>query len=391
MSSSVTSASVATRWIFSPAYDLSLIFAPAPGSILLACLLVYSPALLPLAFWGWAILIDGTHLWATFSRTYCDTEYFRNHRPLLLGSLGFIIVPPLIFGLAQATHTPDIVDGVLLFAQTWSYYHILRQHYGFVSLYDRRAGRSPREHNRNRLALYLGLGLPYLCFIFTHPLNRRIAREAGVEIFTDPWIFALFFQACVFVSSLLILNYLIRLVRDLRASLAEGPTRAPVGDVFLLVCVLAYSLIFYLFSYFEPLLPGAITAGEQFMLVTIMISLFHGIQYHGIVWKFNQREYGAGLTDDRSGPLKIKHGPAVFFNRTIARYTLFALIFSGMYAWFNWQTGEYPSLSGISSGGEFTPLALGLYWGFSFHHFYLDQKIWRFSRSPELRNIRRTD
>src|SRR5215210_8687688 len=99
------------------------------GSVLssYALFALYVGGVLPLVpmVAAWAILIDAPHVFGTFSRTYFDRTERRARRRLLLGSLLFFIIGPLMV-LAGA--------GFVFFflAALWAYYHLVKQHYGFM-------------------------------------------------------------------------------------------------------------------------------------------------------------------------------------------------------------------------------------------------------------------
>ena len=82
-----------------------------------------------LLWWFWSVGFDGTHIFATASRTYFDPEARARDRNLLYGSLlVFFSLGPLMVLAGQ--------KGLLaLLVGVWAYYHVIRQHYGFLVLY----------------------------------------------------------------------------------------------------------------------------------------------------------------------------------------------------------------------------------------------------------------
>ncbi|MEJ7712262.1 MAG: hypothetical protein WKF84_20980 [Pyrinomonadaceae bacterium] len=62
------------------------------------CSSSYASGILPLLpmMAAWAILIDAPHVFATFSRTYFDREERRARKWLLLGSLVFFLIGPVM-------------------------------------------------------------------------------------------------------------------------------------------------------------------------------------------------------------------------------------------------------------------------------------------------------
>ena len=124
---------VSVRWIISARDDLVWFIGSVVSSYLLFAL--YVTGVLPLApmVVAWAILIDAPHVFGTYSRTYFDREERRRRRRLLVGSLAFFLVGPLMVVLGL---------GLVFFfvAALWAYWHLVKQHYGFMVLYKKKNG-----------------------------------------------------------------------------------------------------------------------------------------------------------------------------------------------------------------------------------------------------------
>ena len=107
----------------------------------------------------WAILIDAPHVFGTFSRTYFDRTERQNRRRLLWGSLLFFAVGPIMV-LAGA--------GLVFFflAALWAYYHLVKQHYGFMVLYKKKNNDlAPIDNALDRLLLLFAFNYPFVAFI----------------------------------------------------------------------------------------------------------------------------------------------------------------------------------------------------------------------------------
>src|SRR5215203_7437328 len=166
------------RWIISARDDLVWFI----GSV------VSSYALLFLYVWGvvplvpmvalWAILIDAPHVFGTFSRTYFDRTERKNRAVLLWGSLLFFAVGPLMV-LAGA--------GLVFFflAALWAYYHLVKQHYGFMVLYKKKNDDLARVDNAlDRLLLLFAFNYPFVAFIAGDPETMKrvpAALQSGVN------------------------------------------------------------------------------------------------------------------------------------------------------------------------------------------------------------------
>src|SRR5512132_4328820 len=117
------------RWIISRNVDLALvIFSSLAGYLYLGLyLLLHIP--ITYLWWFWSVGFDGTHIFAMASRTYFDREARRAHRGLFFGSLVFF------FSLGPALVLLGWVPVLVMIVALWAYYHVVRQHYGFMVLY----------------------------------------------------------------------------------------------------------------------------------------------------------------------------------------------------------------------------------------------------------------
>src|SRR5579872_5160977 len=80
-------ARIEPRWIVSRAVDLALVIggAAAGYAYFVAYVALHVP--ITLLWWFWSLGFDGTHIFATASRTFFDREARARHPRLLYGSL----------------------------------------------------------------------------------------------------------------------------------------------------------------------------------------------------------------------------------------------------------------------------------------------------------------
>src|SRR5206468_9666591 len=134
-------------------------------------------------WWVWSVGFDGTHIFATASRTIFDRQARAGHRTLFFGSaLVFFSLGPLLVAAGWKAW-------LYLLVGAWAYYHVIRQHYGFMVLYkvkNRDLGRLDNTLDR----LFLGVTTilpPFHRFFIHHP------EELGVpfsfpRLETPMWI-----------------------------------------------------------------------------------------------------------------------------------------------------------------------------------------------------------
>src|SRR5882672_4335224 len=154
---------ISVRWIISTRDDLIWLIGSVASSYLL--LILYVKGVLPLVPMValWAILIDAPHVFGTFSRTYFDRTERQNRSRLLLGSLLFFAVGPIMV-FAGA--------GLIFFflAALWAYYHLVKQHYGFMVLYKKKNNDlAPVDNALDRLLLLFAFNYPFVAFIARDP------------------------------------------------------------------------------------------------------------------------------------------------------------------------------------------------------------------------------
>src|SRR5215213_7119920 len=159
---------ISLRWIISARDDAIWFIGSVVSSY--ALLILYVTGLVPLVpmVAAWAILIDAPHVFGTFSRTYFDRTERKNRARLLWGSLLFFAIGPLMV-LAGA--------GFVFFfvAALWAYYHLVKQHYGFMVLYKKKNNDLAKIDNAlDRLLLLFALNYPFVAFIARDP--EAIAR-----------------------------------------------------------------------------------------------------------------------------------------------------------------------------------------------------------------------
>src|SRR5437660_274858 len=155
----VRSRTISLRWIISAREDLLWFIGSVASSYVL--LVLYVTGVVPLIpmVAGWAILIDAPHVFGTLSRTYFDKSEWKTRKRLLLGSLVFFIIGPamVLLGLGFT---------FFFVAALWAYYHLVKQHYGFMVLYKKKNNDlAPIDNALDRLLLLFAFNYPFVAFI----------------------------------------------------------------------------------------------------------------------------------------------------------------------------------------------------------------------------------
>jgi hypothetical protein len=332
---------VSLRWIIGAKDDLVWFVGSVASSYLLFAL--YVSGLLPLfpMLLGWAVLIDAPHVFGTFSRTYFDREERRARKRLLWGSLAFFAVGPLMV-LAGA--------GAVFFflAALWAYYHLVKQHYGFMVLYKKKNADLDRADNAlDRAFILLAMTYPFVAFVARDPdaLRRVPAQLAGALSALSAALLA----GVVAVAALW-------LGRQVQRALQGRPLNVPK------YLLLAAAIPMHWVVLLTPM-------PQQPIAVVAILTVYHNLQYHRLIWFHNRKYAGA----------RERHGAAELISRRLLYYLAFGVIFGLWY--------QLPRrLVGESYGPDalWTQLAAAFFWGYAFIHYHLDAHIWRVRRDPSV-------
>ncbi|MCY1019613.1 hypothetical protein [Pyxidicoccus sp. MSG2] len=368
MSAATLTAAAPARsgWLVDRRHDLISTVGGAAASFALVGLHVWGGVSSLVLWWAWVLALDGPHLFATVSRTYLDAREWRTRRRLLLGSLGWFASGPLCFGVSAllGTKVPFVV--FLTLASLWAYWHVVRQHYGIMVLYQRKGGESsPGDRKLDSVTLYTGLLAPFVAFAVTHPTARRQLGLTG-EPTWEPVVAG----ACFALVGALVVLYAVRQVLRWRAGQrVNGPKMLMMGAALGLTAVV-----------FWP----SVSARMDFIMFAVAVTAFHNVQYHGVVWFYHRNRYHSAGVDPKA------FGWAPKVSRRFVIYAVCGVVFTLLYRGLGCGFGAHPGCGGfdlrvpLGAGLTLRDLMGGFIWGFALHHYYLDQKIWRVSRDAGL-------
>ncbi|HLK47736.1 MAG TPA: hypothetical protein VKT49_06360 [Bryobacteraceae bacterium] len=322
-----------TRWIISRRVDLSLVIGGSLAGYLYLAL--FTVAHLPFSFlwWFWSLGFDGTHIFGTATRTFFDRQARERHSRLLFGSLAFF------FLLGPAMVLAGWRGYLALLVAVWAYYHVMRQHYGFLVLYKVK-GRDLRPLDNLLDRGFLGIMLvfpPFHRFFIHHP------EELGL-----PFSLARWDQPAWIVIGVTAAAYLARQLLRWRAG---EPFNGPKYLLMASVIPLHWLTFAYL----------------SWQAATPTVTIVHNLQYHALIWFHNRNRYAAANAEGRHGRI-----PAAV-SRSLLAYACVALVFSALYRIPGFQLGNVSNL------------AFGFFCGFGLTHYYLDSRIWRVRHDPGLR------
>ena len=358
------------RWIISARDDLVWLIGSVASSYLL--LILYVEGLLPLVpmVAVWAILIDAPHVFGTFSRTYFDRTERLSRGRLLWGSLLFFAVGPLMVYAGA---------GLILFflAALWAYYHLVKQHYGFMVLYKKKNNDlAPVDNALDRLLLLFAFNYPFVAFIARDPeAMKRVpaALQSSVKGLATILLLATIVLATAWLG------------RQIQRLVTGDPLNIP--KYLLLAAAIPMHWIVLLTP--MPHKPIAIVA---------ILTIYHNLQYHRLIWFHNKKYAGSAGVSPASAAvqstdteprneLRQKYGAAELISRRLLYYIAFGILFGLIYQGPRQILGYITlknSDGGLGDPSFATQLGISFLWGYAFIHYYLDSKIWRVRRDPSV-------
>ncbi|HZS48718.1 MAG TPA: hypothetical protein VFC63_26840 [Blastocatellia bacterium] len=368
------------KWIMTRNKDLFWFIGSAGFGY--AFLLLYSVAHVSLAILIpiWAIVFDETHNFATISRTYFDKEELKRRGRLLWWSIAaFIVAGPAII----AAGLGDVLEIV---TSLWAYYHLVKQHYGFMSMYKKKNNDvQPIDNWMDRWFFYIACWYPFM----TLPFHEQDSRELVFSpFFSDANNLPAYMNKIVSVYQtgffiILLLVTAIYLIRQI-VKLKEGlPINIPKLTLFAAVLSLHYITLRY------QEVAGALnhSLGLNVQMaplgaigVVAVLTIYHNVQYHGIVWYYNHKRY-------RVPDAKKKYGFAGIVNTRVQYYIAFALLYAFMFDVV--PRFVLPNFLGRQSPGwnntDFTNQMVAYMFAWpGLLHYLLDGKIWKLRRDPEV-------
>src|SRR2546430_3427846 len=252
---------ISLRWIINAREDLVWFVGSVAASY--ALLILYVTGVLPLIpmVVGWAVLIDAPHVFGTLSRTYFDASEWKTRKRLMLGSLLFFVVGP----------TMVLVGAGLTFffiAALWAYYHLVKQHYGFMVLYKKKNNDlAPVDNMLDRWLLMFAFNYPFVAFIAGDP--NAMARvpailRSGVNA----------------IAMLLLIGTIVLGIGWLARQVQRAFLRQPLNLPKYLLLLAAIPMHWIALMTPMPAKPIALVA---------ILTIYHNLQYHRLIWFHNQK------------------------------------------------------------------------------------------------------
>jgi hypothetical protein len=297
--------SPAPRWIISRSVDLSLVIGSAAAGYLYLLLGAGRHVPITLLWWFWSVGFDGTHIFATASRTFFDAQARQRNPRLLYGSLAFFFSIGPVMVLLGGVKYLVVLMGV------WAYYHVVSQHYGFMVMYKvKNRDLTPVDNLLDWVFLTVMLVFPpFHRFFLRHP------EELGLHInlrAMEPAVWVLVAATgAVWVAR--------QWIRRRSAVPVDWP------KLLLLGAIVPLHWMTFAWMNWQAAVPT--------------VTIVHNMQYHAIIWFHNRNRYSG----ERG---KAEHGriPAAV-SRSLLVYAAVGLGFSLLYRVPGFELGNVSELA----------------------------------------------
>lgn len=304
--------------------------------------------------WIWALGFDGPHVFGTVSRTYADSEERRKRAKLYYGTLSLFLLGPALVLAGQVRLLGTELWGPVFFffASLWAYYHLVKQHYGFMILYKKKNGDLAEIDNLiDRAFILLGMTYPFVRFLAHSYAAKERLEGMGLSPQSESvwWFETLVFSAFIISLALFLGRQAYRLY-----------LKQPINVPKLLLLGAAVPMHWIVLRMLEPVQPPSAAA----LAAVATLTIYHNIQYHRIIWFHNYNKYGR--------PGAAKFGAASMISKNVWTYIGCAIGFGMLY--------HIPHYTLVKPDSFW----MAFIWGGAFTHYYLDSKIWRVRRDAQL-------
>jgi hypothetical protein len=281
----------------------------------------------------WGALFDGSHVWGTYARSYFAPDEGSRAALPAGWSWALLGVGPIAALLTAWSGSAALFGLFLLSAYLWAYWHLVRQHYGLLMIYRRRAAETdPGAARLDALLLWTGCLYPFVRFSLTDAYSRSGLPPLLPPCLIAPTRFGLTGAFAVTAVCLVTM-----VMRQRFERLRLGPKHL------LMAVVIGFHLLVF-----------AVLADLLAILATLTI--FHNLQYHRIVWLYER-----GLGRKPCGG--------------ILPYLALGVSFGAV--WYGIRL-----LAAAASSSELERnLFVGVGWGVALHHYLVDGRIWHVRRS----------
>lgn len=339
------------RWIVGRGYDQFFLLAAWCVPLLLwAVAASFSYGLLvALAVF---VLLDNSHQVATLPLTLFDPATMREKAAGYLGGAAAIGAAAVALSFFPDSFASKLWASLVLY---WGAWHLIRQHYGFLRLYQARdKPSSPRVARAEAVALYAGAAFPY----FVSLSNASWAEDQlGKLLYRVPvpgwsaWMVLTIFGGALAV-----------VLADAASRVRRGETLLTPRLVHLMLAVSNFWI-------------GLLVAGRTNLLVAVLfITSYHDLQYHAVVWHVGRKRVAPAGAPVRPAVRRLFASLGVFTAAIVVGGILQALL-----------RNDFQLAASVLPQSMITTALFALVNSYAYMHYWFDGRMWKLSSDARLR------
>ncbi|MCB9610999.1 MAG: hypothetical protein H6722_00885 [Sandaracinus sp.] len=288
------------------------------------------------------LLFNLPHNFQTWTMSVLDAKDRATHgRRYVIAAIVCLAVLGLPMALSPTVVYPWVRDALIY----WGYYHLVRQHYGFLRIYERKMGGvTPRE------SLFYARYLDAVCYLpllvrFRDPELMTI-HAGGIDVWIrHPVLPTLAWQGIAGVYALVVLAAVVHHV-VLRA---QGRQRLMPRALLLTSVTLAFALAGFVI--------------REIIVAIAIVTAYHNLQYLGLTWFHNRNR--ARDAEASPNPVVAWLGSGRVWLWLLASFGYGLLILGPRALLRDVRLAELPLAFVVAM------------------HYYVDSRMWRFPLYPE--------
>ena len=349
--SRVTSVAAPAPWIVGPGYDQFFLWAAWCVPLVLWTIAVSLPYGLLIALVLF-VLLDNSHQVATLPLTILDPATMRRSAPVYLSGAAGIGGAAIAISFFPGTFIAQLWASLVVY---WGAWHIIRQHYGFLRLYQARENPSDARIARAEVwALYSGASFPYFL-----NLSQGWASEDGIGamLYRVPVpLWSAWLVLAIFGASFTVV-------------LLDAITRARSGKPAISRRLLHLLLVVSNFWI------GLLWVGrENLILAVLFITSYHDLQYHAVVWLVGRKRSNAAAEPLFPAVRRMFGSMPVFVAVVLAGALAQALL-----------RNDFQFAGSLLPESAATAAVFALFTSYSYMHYFFDGRMWKLSKDARLR------
>jgi len=340
------------RWIVSRSYDRLFLGAAWCVPLLLCAIAAALPQplglLVALTIF---VLLDNSHQVATLPLTVLDPATMQRSAAVYLGGALAIGAAAVAISFFPDSLASRMWASLVVY---WGAWHIIRQHYGFLRLYQARdKPASPRIAQAEVIALYSGASFPY----FMNLSHGWAAEGIGKMLYRVPVpVWSAWLVLAVFAAALAVV---------LMDAVGRARRRETVLTPRLLHLLLVVSNFWI----------GLLLVGRQDLILAVLfITSYHDLQYHAVVWFVGRKRAGNKAEPVYTGVRRM-FGSMKWFVAAIAAGALVQAFLRN----------DFQLAGSVLPESAATAALFALFTSYSYMHYFFDGKMWKLSTDPRLR------